>query len=141
VSNQLEWMLLTTFEELTFYDTATCLEWYTQRWNIEFHHRTLKSGCSIEDRLLDSESRVKACSAIDMVVGWRVLWVTEAARETPDVPCDVLFTRDERHVLAAWSTDQVPDEPPSLRTAVRTMARLGEFLGRKGDGEPGVTVI
>lgn len=141
VKKPLNWMLLTTVEVSTFDDAARCLEWYTQRWNIEIYHRTLKSGCRIEDRWLDSVSKLKVCLAIDMVVGWRVLWVTKAARETPDVPCDVFFTRDEWQVLEVWSTNQMPDKPPSLKTAVRTMARLGGFLGRKGDGEPGVTVI
>ena len=35
----------------------------------------------------------------------------------------------------------LPAEPPSLREAVRWTALLGGFLGRKGDGEPGVKVL
>ena len=31
--------------------------------------------------------------------------------------------------------------PPTLRDAVRRIARLGGFLGRKGDGEPGVKTL
>jgi hypothetical protein len=116
-------------------------KWYTQRWNIEIYHRTLKSGCRIEDRWLDSVGKLKTFLAVDMVVGWRVLWLTKAARKTPDVPCDVFFESDEWRVLEAWPTNRVPDEPPSLGTAVRMVAQLGRFLGRKGDGEPGVTVI
>ncbi|MGI2909824.1 IS4 family transposase, partial [Tolypothrix sp. VBCCA 56010] len=34
-----------------------------------------------------------------------------------------------------------PKKPPSLRQAVRMIAILGGFLGRKGDGEPGVKTI
>ncbi|MEW6351159.1 MAG: IS4 family transposase [Thermodesulfobacteriota bacterium] len=139
VKSPLEWMFLTTVEVSTFEDAATCLGWYTQRWNIEIYHRTLKSGCRIEDRWLDSSDDLKACLAVGMVVGWRVLWATKAARETPELPCDVFFSRDERRVLEAWSTNEVPDKPPSLRSAVRKVAQLGGFLGRKGDGEPGVT--
>ena len=30
---------------------------------------------------------------------------------------------------------------PTLREAVRMIAALGGFLGRKGDGEPGTTTI
>ena len=36
---------------------------------------------------------------------------------------------------------QVPLQPPSLRQAVRWIAQLGGFLGRRSDGEPGVTVL
>jgi hypothetical protein len=34
-----------------------------------------------------------------------------------------------------------PKQPPSLREAVRMIATLGGFLGRKRDGEPGVKTI
>jgi len=34
-----------------------------------------------------------------------------------------------------------PSEPPSLRDAVRMIAKLGGFLGRKSDGEPGTTTL
>ncbi len=34
-----------------------------------------------------------------------------------------------------------PEKPPSFREAVRMIASLGGFLGRKGDGEPGVKTI
>lgn len=34
-----------------------------------------------------------------------------------------------------------PDTPPSLHQAVLMIARLGGFLGRKGDGEPGVKTL
>jgi hypothetical protein len=34
-----------------------------------------------------------------------------------------------------------PASPPGLREAVRQVARLGGFLARRGDGEPGVKTI
>jgi hypothetical protein len=35
----------------------------------------------------------------------------------------------------------VPEEPPALREAIRLIARLGGFLGRRHDGEPGVKTL
>ncbi len=32
-------------------------------------------------------------------------------------------------------------EPPTVHEAVRWIGQLGGFLGRKNDGEPGITVI
>ena len=32
-------------------------------------------------------------------------------------------------------------DPPTLRQAVHWIGRLGGFLARRGDGEPGVTVL
>lgn len=34
-----------------------------------------------------------------------------------------------------------PKIPPSLKDATHMLASLGGFLGRKGDGEPGVKTI
>ncbi|MBV5344074.1 MAG: hypothetical protein JZU63_00280, partial [Rhodoferax sp.] len=34
-----------------------------------------------------------------------------------------------------------PKEPPTLRDAIRMVATLGGFLGRKGDGEPGTQTL
>jgi len=34
-----------------------------------------------------------------------------------------------------------PVKPPSLREAIRRVACLGGFLGRKGDGEPGTQTL
>ena len=35
----------------------------------------------------------------------------------------------------------LPTEPPTIREATRLIARLGGFLARKGDGEPGLKTI
>jgi hypothetical protein len=34
-----------------------------------------------------------------------------------------------------------PEAPPSLADCVRWIARLGGFLGRKSDGDPGVKTL
>ena len=34
-----------------------------------------------------------------------------------------------------------PDRPPTLNEVLRLIARVGGFLGRKGDGDPGVKTI
>lgn len=141
VKSPLEWMLLTTVEVKTLKDAARVLRWYTQRWQIEVYHRTLKSGCRIQDRLLNTADRLEACLTIDMVVAWRVFWLTKQSRETPDVACDCILAEDEWKVLSVYKTGQVPDKPPPLFWAVLVIAGLGGFLGRKGDGYPGATTI
>ena len=43
------------------------------------------------------------------------------------------------HVLKnGCRIEKLPDKPPTLNEVVRLVARLGGFLARKGDGEPGV---
>jgi hypothetical protein len=142
VKSPLEWMLLTTVEVRDFEEALERLRWYTLRWGIEVYHRVLKSGCRIEDRQLGDAARIESCLAIDLVVAWRIFWLTKQGRETPDVPCDVFLEEEEWKALCATVREAAPPaEPPTLRDAVRMIASLGGFLGRNRDGEPGTTTL
>jgi hypothetical protein len=77
-------MLLTTAPVITFDDAVKRVEWYSGRWGIEVYHRTLKSGCRIKDRQLETVDRLEACLGVDMVVAWRIYHLTMLGRETPD---------------------------------------------------------
>ncbi len=135
----LKWMLLTTLEVTAFEQATERLAWYAGRWGIEVYHRTLKSGCKVEERQLGGADRLEACLAIDLVVAWRIFHLTKLGRETPEVPCTVFFEEAEWKALYAYVRQHPtpPDNPPSLREALRMVASLGGFLGRKSDGEPG----
>lgn len=135
----IEWMLLTTCQVTTFDEAIEKLSWYAIRWGIEVYHRTLKSGCKIEDRQLGHADRIETCLAVDMVVAWRIFHLTKLGRETPDVPCTIYFEDAEWKALAAYITKKPipPEQPPSLGKAIHMLASLGGFLGRKSDGEPG----
>lgn len=135
----LSWMLLTSLPVQSFEEAVEKLHWYTKRWGIEIFHKTLKSGCKVEERQLGSADSIQACLAIDMVVAWRVYHLAKLGRETPDVPCTAFFEEAEWKALLTFVTKQpvIDGEPPSLREAMRMVASLGGFLGRKGDGEPG----
>ena len=65
------------------------------------------------------------------------------ARERPEAPCTAILTQDEWQALwcRLYRTKDPPAKPPDVQTAVRMIARLGGFLGRKSDGEPGVKVL
>jgi len=135
----LEWLLLTTAQTATFDQAVERLRWYTVRWCIEVYHRTLKSGCKIEERQLGHADRIQSCLAIDLVVAWRIFHLTKLGRETPDVPCTIFFEEAQWKALVAYITQNPapPAQPPSLREATRMVASLGGFLGRNSDGEPG----
>ena len=143
VLEPLKWVLLTTVPTESFEDACERLVWYTKRWIIEVYHRTIKSGCQIENRQLGSANRLEACLAIDLVVAWRIHHLTKLGRETPDVPCSVYFEEAEWKALVTFVTkNPIPAEkPPTLREAIRMVAVLGGFLGRKGDGEPGTQTL
>lgn len=139
----LRWMLLTTGPVESFAGACEKLHWYTLRWGIEVYHRTLKSGCQIEQRQLGTAERLEACLAIDLVVGWRIFHLAKQGRETPLVPCTVYFEEAQWKALLAYihKNPVPPAQPPSLHEAMRLVASLGGFLGRKGDGHPGTQTL
>jgi hypothetical protein len=139
----LEWMLLTTVAVESVAQACECLAWYAKRWQIEVYHRTLKSGCRIEDRQLGHAERIEACLAVDMVVAWRIFYLAHLGRQTPDVPCTVYFESSQWQALVIRVTGnpKLPPHPPTLYEAMRMVASLGGFLGRKGDGEPGTQTL
>jgi hypothetical protein len=138
-----EWMLLTSLPVENFEQACEKLDWYARRWGIEVFHRTLKSGCKIENRQLGSADRIEACLAIDLVVAWRIFHLTKLGREMPEVPCTVYFEEIEWQALVGFlrKDPKPPAHPPTLREAILMVASLGGFLGRKGDGEPGTQTI
>jgi hypothetical protein len=142
-SDPIAWVLLTTMPVHTFQDACERIRWYCQRWLIEVYHRTLKSGCKIEERQLGSVDRIENCLAIDLVVAWRIFFLTKQGRETPNVPCTVFFEEAEWKALVAYVTQNPvpPAAPPTLKEAIWMVAGLGGFLGRKGDGHPGTKTM
>ena len=138
-----EWMLLTTAEVKNFSDAQRRVEWYAGRWRIEVYHRTLKSGCRIEDRQLGTAESLEACLGIDMVVAWRIYHLTMLGRATPDVDCTVFFSNVEWKALCCYVTKKPtpPPKPPTLKEAISMVAQMGGFLGRKHDGSPGTTTL
>ena len=138
-----EWLLLTTVETTDFNQACERLSWYAIRWNIEVYHRVLKSGCRIEDRRLGNADTLQGCLAIDLVVAWRIFRLTKLGRAVPDMSCEVFFQEEEWKALCIHHTKnpRPPKTPPTLNQAIRIMAKLGGFMGRKGDGEPGTTSL
>lgn len=138
-----QWLLLTTVETTDLKQACERLSWYATRWNIEVYHRVLKSGCRIEDRRLGSAETLQACLAIDLVVAWRIFRLTKLGRTVPDVCCEIFFREEEWKALCIHYTKNPhpPEMPPTLNEAIRIMAKLGGFIGRKGDGEPGITSL
>jgi hypothetical protein len=139
----IRWLLLTNCEVSTLQQAQTILRYYSYRWLVERFHFVLKSGLSIEDSQLERLPALHNFLALCSGVAWRLLWMIYQARLTPDVSCEELFAPPEWQALHAYMTHstQPPPQPPSLRQTVRWIGKLGGFLGRKHDGEPGVKVL
>jgi hypothetical protein len=143
VDEPIEWLLLTNTPVETFADAVQVVQWYCTRWQIEVYHKVIKSGCKVEDCRLKTADRLQNYIALMNVVAWRLLWLTYINRTEPNLPCTAILTPTEWESLymRIHKTTQLPESVPTVRQAVRWIAQLGGFLGRKGDGEPGVVVI
>ncbi|MBL8117165.1 MAG: IS4 family transposase [Anaerolineae bacterium] len=137
------WLLLTALPVQTAAEARQITTWYSFRWLIERLHYVLKSGCKLEESQLRQAVRLERLLAVYTLVAWRILWLTYQARLTPDAPCTVALQPSEWQALYLFTQRQrhLPINPPSLRQAVHWIAQLGGFLGRTGDGEPGVKAL
>jgi hypothetical protein len=137
------WHLLTTLPVTCAEEALQRVRWYAQRWQIEVIHKILKSGCQVEQRQLRTAARLERVLSLDLIVAWRILALCKAARELPDDPISDWLPSAQWQAL--WChvhqrTDP-PQAAPRVREAVRWSARLGGFLGRKSDGEPGTITL
>ena len=134
------WVLLTSLPVTTFEDAWQVIDDYEHRWLIEEYHKVLKTGCSIERHALRTADRLEALIGLISVVGVRLLQMKTFAKQEPDAKaCN--------RVPAMW-LKALKKLRPRLQTAnltvyqfFREMAKLGGFLGRKHDGEPGWQTI
>ena len=138
----LKWTLLTTVPTTTAEAACERLQWYATRWQIEVYHRTLKSGCRIQERNLGDAERIETALAIDMVIAWRTFWLTKWGREHPDTPAGAFLEPDEWKALLVRtdvSWDPGPEDEPTLYQAMHLIAGLGGYQDRKR--EPGTQTI
>jgi hypothetical protein len=143
VEDPIEWLLLTNTPLTSFAEAHEVIGWYCCRWQIEVFHKVLKSGCRVEDCRLQTADRLHSFVALMSVIAWRLHWMTYINRCQPDLPCTAVLTDIEWEALymRIHKSKRLPDEVPTVRQTVRWIAQLGGFLGRKSDGEPGVTAI
>lgn len=136
------WRLLSTLPVNTLAAAEEKLSWYCQRWQIEVLHKVLKSGCRIEQRQLATAQRLERVLMVDLIVAWRIMLLSKAARTQPEaLAADWLLETEWKVLWCHMKQQPPPTQSPSLRQAVRWIGKLGGFIGRKSDGEPGPIVL
>lgn len=138
---RVEWILLTSLPVTSFDEAWRILEYYEKRWLIEEYHKALKTGCRVECRQLKSKEGLERITALLSVVAVRLLQLKSAARTNPTRPArDMVPLRWIRMLLAARKRSKLT-VTMTIREFYRELAKLGGFLGRKSDGEPGWITI
>ena len=85
----------------------------------------LKSGCGIEQLQWETAAGLERALVVCCIVAWRLLWLTYAARQTPEEACTTVFATHEwqARYCSVHRTATAPLVPPTLQEAVRLVAR------------------
>ena len=134
---KLEWLLITNLPVENEEDAQKIVEIYRQRWLIEDYHKALKTGCRIEDSQFKQASRIFALLGLLGVIATQLLAMREHCRLSPT-------TRAEDAIPKRWIMlieQRLRVKIATVRDFWHCLARLGGFIGRKSDGEPGWQTI
>ena len=138
----LRWVLLTSWPISTACDCRRVVRAYAKRWLIEQYHKCLKTGCGVERSQLATAQALSALTGVLAVVSLRLLDAMLLARARPDEPVTPQqLGPDALAVLTATFGKPEGGRRWTHRTSLRAIARLGGFLARTGDGEPGWQTI
>ena len=130
------WVLLCSEEVRNFEVAWQMLEHYEKRWLIEEFHKALKTGCRLEERQYETAKRLEAITGVLCVVAVRLLQLKAIARDEPRRPAKQVVPMRWIRMLESLRK-RPPKAPWTVRDFYRELAKLGGFLGRKSDGEPG----
>lgn len=136
----ISWTLWTTFPVQTLQDALTVIRGYTFRWRIEEVHRTWKSGaCNVERSQLRSYEAIRRWATILAAVSTRIERLKRLSREQPDLDALTELSRDEidAAIMLTKTKRWTVGDSMNLKEAVRLVAMVGGYMGRKGDGPPG----
>lgn len=134
---ELEWLLITNLPIETEEDAIRIVNIYQQRWLIEEYHKVIKTGFRIENNQLKQASRILALFGMVGVIATQLLALKEHCHLAPTQPV-------EKEIPQRWITliEKVLNvKLATVRDFWRCLARLGGFIGRKSDGEPGWQTI
>jgi len=140
---RIDWKLITDLGVESRAEAIEKIHWYALRWKIELFHKIVKSGCRAEESKLRTADRLVNLISVFCVLSWRIFWLTMINRIAPEASPRLALTEIEIGLLDELLKDKPPNRPPkkTLSTYLEKIARLGGYLGRKGDSPPGNTVM
>lgn len=134
-SDELEWLLVTNLEITSIEDALEKVGWYEARWLIEEYHKCLKTGCAMEKRQLRSAEGLLAMLGFLGVIATRLLAIKFFARQNSSEKAKDHFPILGVQLLC--SRYDLSVDTMTCQQFWRRIARLGGFIGRKSDGNPG----
>jgi hypothetical protein len=130
------WVLLSDLPASSLDECLRVIAVYRWRWLIEELHKALKTGLKVEASQLSDARRIGALAGVLSVVATRLIDQKLAARRDPDEPPRA-SDADASMLAVLRELDPPVRGRPTRGWLYRAIAKLGGFMGRKGDGEPG----
>lgn len=130
------WVLLTSLPTQTFEDAWQVIEDYENRWLVEEYHKVIKTGCHVEGPALRTAERLEPLIGLISVIGIRLFQMKLVGRSQPKA-------KAKTHVPSSWlkclklARPKIKLAGMTVYQFFRELAKLGGFLARKHDGEPG----
>lgn len=131
----IEWILLSSLPVENNESALEKIDWYSHRWLVEEYHKCLKTGCNIEKSQLKTFDGLLSLLGFFAIIAIRLLQIRYLSRLPTTILAKNSVPRRMLKILCNHfnaSIDQL-----TVKDFYRKVARLGGFLGRKSDGEPG----
>lgn len=132
----IHWVLLTSWSIGTFAAALRVIKAYTRRWLIEEYHKALKTGAGVEESQLTTAHSLKALIGMLAVVAVRLLKMKLLAIAHPDAPVEPEEIGADAQVILEKKFGR-PAGGWTRQTVMIAIAKVGGFLARKHDGNPG----
>lgn len=129
----LHWVLFSSLPVSSFDESWAVIEYYEKRPVVEDFHKSLKTGCRVEERQYETSERLEAITGLLSIAAVRLLQLRSTARQTPERPAEEVVPRHWVTVLSALRGRPIV----TVRDFFRQLAGLGGHMLRKCDGEPG----
>jgi hypothetical protein len=136
----LEWLLITNLPTDDLNSAIEKVRWYEKRFQIETFHKILKSGFQVESQRMSTAEKLTKYLSFMSILAWKILWMTWIARVEPQKSASEILLYSEYKVIRQYFNINT-DRDLTVAEAIRLIARLGGFLNRKGDGDPGPIVL
>lgn len=131
----LEWVLYHSWPIERFDEARQVIGFYEKRPLIDEWHKALKTGCQAEQRQLKQKDRLEPMVGLMSVQAVRLLQLKRVAQTEPERRATDVVPREYVETLAA--ARRLDHKELTAYEFYREMAKLGGFLGRRRDGEPG----
>lgn len=130
-----DWKLLTTEPIETEAQVEAVIDTYRRRWLIEEFFKSLKTGCAIEKRQMQSLAALSNILALSLPMAWHLLVLRTTAEQLPKIKADRLVNETQRKILQTLSPRPLAKRGAAAADVLDAIAAFGGHIKR--NGKPG----